>query len=65
MSRSKPGWQSLVVVHIQHYTAIATLVFPAPPYPSLPGIKSEHLQSKRTNSEYQRLMIPLKEKDVA
>lgn len=41
--RSKPGWQGLIIVHIRHYTAIVTLAFPAPPYPSLPGIKSEHL----------------------
>lgn len=60
--RSQPAQQGLIIVHTQHYTAVVTPVFPAPPYPHLPGIKPESLHSRRTNSEYQRLTIPLKER---
>lgn len=62
---SKPGWQGLRAVPTQHYTATVPSASPAPPYPTLPGMKPQHLQSKRTNSEYQRLTIPLKQRAAA
>lgn len=55
--RCQPAQQGLIIVHIQHYTAMVTPVFPAPPYPSLPGKKPENLHSRRTNSEYQRRFL--------